>query len=192
MANSSRTTDGFRRQRLGVTAVALALLLLPLALGAPAAAAPIDDLQPPDLGDCQRLQVMAGNRLTFHAFGVGVQIYRWNGTGWTFVVPQAVLFADAGEGAIVGIHFGGPTWEGVDGSEVVGSVIQSCTPDPSAIPWLLLGAVSTEGPGVFGGVTFLQRLNTEGGLAPAVPGAFVGQVARVPYTADYFFYRADH
>ena len=189
MANSSRTTDGFRRPRLGVTAAALALL--PLALGVPAAAAPIDDLQPPDLGDCQTLQVMPGNRLTFHALGVGVQIYRWNGTGWTFVAPQAVLFADAGEGDIVGIHFGGPTWEGVDGSEVVGSAIQSCTPDPSAIPWLLLGADSTPGPGVFDGVTFIQRLNTVGGTAPAVSGAFVGQVARVPYTADYFFYRAD-
>jgi hypothetical protein len=171
---------------------ALSLLLLLPALAAPAAAAPFDDLQRPDLGDCQILQVRPGNRLSLHVFGVGVQIYRWNGTGWTFVAPQAVLFADASEGSVVGIHFGGPTWEGIDGSEVVGAVIQSCTPDPSAIPWLLLGAVSTEGPGVFDRVTFIQRLNTVGGKAPAVPGAFVGQVARVPYTADYFFYRPDH
>ena len=38
-------------------------------------------------------------------------------------------------------------------------------------------------------VSFIQRLNTVGGKAPARPGAFPGQVARVPYTADYYFYR---
>ena len=39
------------------------------------------------------------------------------------------------------------------------------------------------------GTTFIQRVNTTGGKAPSTDGAFVGQVARVPYTADYFFYR---
>ena len=192
MANSSPTSLGFRLPPNGVMPAALTLLLLLPALAAPAAAAPSDDLRPPDLGDCQILQVPPGNRLSLHVLGVGVQIYRWNGAGWAFVAPQAVLFADASEGAVVGIHFGGPTWEGVDGSEVVGAVLQSCTPDPSAIPWLLLGAGSTEGPGVFDRVTYIQRLNTVGGKAPAVPGTFVGQVARVPYTSDYFFYRSDH
>ena len=57
------------------------------------------------------------------------------------------------------------------------------------IPWLLLRAASTEGPGIFNGVTYIQRLNTTGGLAPAEPGAFVGEVARVPSAADYVFYR---
>jgi hypothetical protein len=192
MANGSPTTHRFLLPRPGATPAALAPLLLLIALAAPAAAAPFDDPQPPDLGDCQNLQVPPGNKLSLHTFGVGVQIYRWNGTGWTFVAPQAILFADAGEDSIVGIHFGGPTWEAIDGSEVVGAVIQSCTPDPSAIPWVLLGAASTEGPGVLDRVTYVQRLNTVGGKAPAVPGAFLGQVARVPYTADYLFYRADH
>jgi len=32
-------------------------------------------------------------------------------------------------------------------------------------------------------------VNTTGGKSPSADGAFVGQVARVPYTADYFFYR---
>jgi hypothetical protein len=137
------------------------------------------------------LQVPDGNTLILHAFGVGVQIYRWNGTSWVFVVPQAILFADLGGDEIVAIHFGGPTWEGVDGSVVVGSAIESCTPDPSAIPWLLLRPVFTEGPGVFDRVSYIQRLFTVGGKAPAVPGAFPGQVARVPYTADYLFYRSD-
>jgi len=50
-------------------------------------------------------------------------------------------------------------------------------------------AVTTEGPGIFADTTFIQRVNTVGGKAPSADGAFVGQVARVPYTADYFFYR---
>ena len=40
--------------------------------------------------------------------------------------------------------------------------------------------------------TFIQRLNTIGGLAPATGcGALsdVGNEAFVPYTADYFFYK---
>jgi hypothetical protein len=172
-----------------VTLAALALPLLALTLAAPAGADPSDDLRPPDLGDCQQLQVRPGNELIFHAFGAGVQVYRWDGTSWNFVAPQAVLFADSGLHGIVGIHFGGPTWESVSGSRVVGAVIDHCTPDPDAIPWLLLQATSSEGPGVFDGVSYLQRLNTVGGIAPGVPGAFPGQVVRVPYTADYYFYR---
>ncbi len=165
---------------------ALVLLLLV----APAGAAPGDDLWFPDLGDCPELQVPAGHKLAFHVFAAGVQIYRWNGTSWIFVAPEAVLFAGAGGHRVVGIHYAGPTWESASGSKVVASVRASCTPDPDAIPWLLLKAVSTEGPGIFDHVTYLQRLNTVGGRAPTAPGDFPGQVARVPYTADYAFYQA--
>jgi hypothetical protein len=172
---------------LNVTMAALAMLLL--ALVAPAAAQPGNDNRAPDLGDCQKLQAPAGSRVAFQVYGVGVQIYRWNGTSWVFVAPEAVLFADDGDDGVVGIHYAGPTWESVSGSKVVGTVIDKCFPDPDAIPWLLLGAASTEGPGIFQNVTCLQRLNTVGGVAPTVPGDFPGQVARVPYSADYVFYR---
>jgi len=73
---------------------------------------------------------------------------------------------------------------------VVGRVLERATPDPDAIPWLLLEAVSSEGPGIFDGVTYIQRVDTVGGKAPADPGDFVGEMARVPYTAEYYFYRA--
>ena len=56
-------------------------------------------------------------------------------------------------------------------------------------PWLLLVAVSNQGPGIFDRVSYIQRLNTEGGNAPSVPGDFLGQIVKVPYTADYVFYR---
>jgi hypothetical protein len=177
----------YRRTLCG-TLSALALLLL--ALVAPAGAVAADDGRAPDLDDCEILQVPAGNEVAFHVYADGVQIYRWNGSSWIFNRPEAELFADAGEEGLVGIHYVGPTWESVSGSLVVGQVLQRCTPDPDDIPWLLLKAVHTEGPGIFHRVTFIQRLYTEGGIAPTYVGGSVGEEARVPYTAEYFFYRA--
>src|SRR4030095_15166557 len=67
---------------------------------------------------------------------------------------------------------------------------------PGAIPWLLLQVVGDqEGP--TGGdrltaTTFIQRLNTLGGIAPSTGCAVatdVGKKALVPYAADYIFYR---
>ena len=37
--------------------------------------------------------------------------------------------------------------------------------------------------------TWVQRLNTSGGMAPAAP-CTPGAKLAVPYTADYFFWRA--
>jgi hypothetical protein len=177
MMNSSATTHAFRWHLLTVTLAALALLLP--ALGAPAGADP-----------CPAVQAPAGNTVALHVYAKGVQIYRWNGTSWIFVAPEAVLFADAEHQDVVGIHYAGPTWQSVSGSKVVGTVLERCTPDPAAIPWLLLGAASNEGSGVFHTVTFTQRVNTVGGLAPTNPGSVQDEEARVPYTAEYFFYQA--
>ncbi len=177
--------------RLHARNVALATMaLLFVALVAPAGADPGNDNRAPELGDCQDLQAPAGNKLSRRLYAEGVQIYRWNGASWTFVAPEAVLFADADGNGVVGIHYGGPTWESNSGSKVVGTVLERCTPDPDAIPWLLLKAVSNEGPGMFKRVTYIQRVNTEGGLAPTEAGDFVGEEARIPYTTEYFFYRA--
>jgi hypothetical protein len=73
---------------------------------------------------------------------------------------------------------------------VIASRLEGCTPDPTAIPWLLLQTVSTEGPGIFHLVTYIQRVNTTGGLAPPAPGSSIGAEVEVPYTAEYYFYRA--
>jgi hypothetical protein len=53
----------------------------------------------------------------------------------------------------------------------------------------LLSVVETEGPGIFDGVTHIQRVNTSGGKAPSTSGLTVGEEARVPYTTEYFFYK---
>jgi hypothetical protein len=151
-----------------------------------------DDVRQPDLpAACGELQVEAGNKVSFHVYALGVQIYRWNGASWSFVAPEANLYASANYKGLVGEHYAGPTWESNSGSKVVGTVQKRCTPDPTAIPWLLLQAAPTDDPGIFHNVTFIQRVDTNGGLAPAAPGAFVGEEKRVPYTAEYYFYRAE-
>ena len=135
------------------------------------------------------ISVGTTNKVHFHGFGVGFQVYTWNGTSWGSAVPDAILFN--GQGGVVATHFAGPTWESNSGSRVVGALppLGAVTVDTNAIPWLRLQALITEGPGIFADTTFIQRVNTTGGKAPSAPGAFVGQVARVPYTADYFFFR---
>jgi hypothetical protein len=128
------------------------------------------------------------NKVHFHGFGVGVQIYTWNGVAWGPAVPDATLFDD--DGNIVASHFIGPTWKSNSGSQVKGALAaQPVFVNSDAIPWLLLKAVSTEGPGIFADTTFIQRVNTVGGKTPRTNGIAIGDVANVPYTADYFFYR---
>ena len=143
----------------------------------------------PDLTGCENLVAPVGSTLVLRAFGVGVQIYHWNGTSWGSSVPSATLHADAGSHGQIGTHFGGPTWLSNSGSQVVGTVAQRCPVDAGSIPWLSLTAVPS-GPGIFSKVTFIQRLETVGGSAPSAPGTVIGQEARVPYTADYLFYQA--
>ncbi len=140
---------------------------------------------------CDSVQAPPGNKAAVRLYAQGVQIYRWNGASWVFVEPVATLYADANFHGKVGVHYGGPTWETNNGGKVVATLQEKCSPDPTAIPWLLLQAVSTEGPGVFSRVTYLQRVNTKGGLAPTAPGSSIGAVAEVPYSAEYVFYRAE-
>lgn len=167
----------------------LALFLIGISCVLPARAEPGNDNRSPALGPCQNLQVPQGHKVAFYAYAEGVQIYGWNGTSWVFLGPEAVLYAGAEANGVVGTHYFGPTWESNSGSYVRGAVLQRCTPNPNAIPWLLLRAVESDGPGPLDGVTYIQRVNTVGGLAPSGPGELPGDVARVPYTAEYFFYR---
>ena len=134
------------------------------------------------------IAVPEGSKVHFHGFGIGVQIYTWDGASWGTAVPEATLFDD--EGNVVATHFVGPTWQSNSGSVVRGAVIlPTVTVDPESIPWLLLKAVTADGPGIFDHTSFIQRVNTVGGKAPSVAGSAIGEVARVPYSADYFFFR---
>jgi len=144
------------------------------------------------------LAVPSGQVLALIARGVGEQIYECaaskDGAGlfsWTLKAPQARLLDASGN--TLGKHYAGPTWEAIDGSKVVGEVVsKSESPDPAAIPWLLLRAKSTSGTGTFASIASIQRVHTAGGKAPATPcdSTQSGKEARVPYSADYLFYAA--
>lgn len=140
------------------------------------------------------LAVSADEKLTTVAYATGVQIYDCKASGasyaWTFRAPEATLYSEDGEE--VGIHYVGPTWESNSGGTVVGAVIaRVSSPDASAIPWLLLTAVSNDGGGPFKKVTSIQRLDTVGGKAPATgcDASAVGAEVEVPYAATYYFYK---
>ena len=106
------------------------------------------------------------------------------------------------------LPFGSATWQTpFDNSKVWAQVLHSNSipagsdpscPNTDAIACLLLQAIgSQEGPTggkVLTKTTFIQRLNTKGGSAPAdgcSTDADVGNQTLVPYTADYYFFRKD-
>jgi hypothetical protein len=130
-----------------------------------------------------------------------------------FQIITHFLSPNTDEAAPKPVPFGNATWQSsLDTSKVwaqvlnlngspaaipAGSDLLSC-PNTGSIACLLLEKVGSE-EGPTGGkimtqVTFIQRLNTKGGSAPA-DGCFVagdvGKQALVPYTADYVFFRKD-
>jgi hypothetical protein len=140
------------------------------------------------------LDVAADEKLIYVTEAEGVQIYDCILSGdvyaWTFRAPEAILYSEgAGE---LGIHYAGPTWESNSGGTVVAAVAAKVSsPDPDAIPWLRLTAVSNSGGGPFKKVTTIQRLYTIGGVAPSsgCDASTVGAEADVPYEATYYFYK---
>jgi hypothetical protein len=145
------------------------------------------------------IQVPAGNKVFLVGHAVGVQIYSCNaaagGYAWGLVAPRANLYGD--NGRLIATHFGGPTWQATDGSSVVGRRdAPPVTMDGSAIPWLRLVAASTnsgDDGDRFAHTTYIQRVATTGGLAPAAAtcnATTAGTIEEIPYTADYYFWKA--
>jgi hypothetical protein len=145
----------------------------------------------------ESLKAPAGEEVILAAHATGTQIYVCQAgadkkLAWVFKAPEAEL-TDAKENNI-GHHSAGPTWKHRDGSEVRGKVIaKEDAPKPGAIPWLLLGATSHSGEGIFSRVTSIQRIHTEGGRSPSANTCDVsatGKEVGVVYAADYYFYAA--
>ena len=186
------------QQIISKRVIALALLLAVIGLALPSMPAARADTgnRGPELPTplCDSIQVPEGNKVSFHVYARGVQLYRWNGGSWDFVAPVAKLFAEENYFGEVGDHYRGPVWESKSGSKVEARRVPGtgCTPDPTAIPWLLLSKYEASGSGIFSRVTYIQRVNTTGGLAPSTPGLVEGEVKEVPYTAEYYFYRAEN
>jgi hypothetical protein len=187
IATAPRPASGRRlARRLAAPIVAIAAIspMTSVAQAGPA---------PPSVPD--KIAVQDGHKLYLVAHAVGVQIYSCNATAdgfaWGLVAPRANLYGDNGK--LIATHFGGPTWQARDGSTAVGSVV-SRVKGAGTIDWLLLSADSSAGPDGdrLAGTTFIQRIATTGGLAPAAADcnlATVGTREEVPYTADYTFWK---
>jgi hypothetical protein len=161
----------------GKKLAALSVFMLTMAVSAAAYPGKVPGVAKPPV--CETIKAPAGSKLVFHAYADGVQIYRWTGTSWVLSAPSAVLYEDADLEDAIGVHYAGPTWQSVSGSKVVGTVLDRCTADPNAIQWFLLGAVASDGPGIFDRVTFIERVNTVGGLAPSYSGSVVGELVNI-------------
>jgi hypothetical protein len=194
------------RRTLSIASVAAVVVPLMATLPQPAHA---DRVTPPPAP--ANIQVPAGNRVFLVGHASGTQNYvclpSGSAVNWTLFTPQATLFDHDRQ---VTTHFFGPNpdengtvravWQhSRDTSTVWGSPIASSSAAPfvapGAIPWLLLHVVGArDGPtggDILTKATFLQRLNTVGGIAPSSGCAVstdVGKTAFIPYRADYFFY----
>ncbi|HXM40204.1 MAG TPA: DUF3455 domain-containing protein [Bryobacteraceae bacterium] len=144
----------------------------------------------------ENLKAPATEVVLLKAMGKGKQIYVCSAKpgdesqfAWTLDRPQADLLDE--KGGVIGKHYKGPVWEAADGSKVGGQVQQRANaPNANAVPWLLLKATSNRGSGTFAHVSYIQRVDTEGGLAPAAgcDKSHAGAEAAAEYRATYFFY----
>jgi Protein of unknown function (DUF3455) len=157
------------------------------------------------------LQVPAGNQAFLIGHADGTQNYVCSPAksvgqvAWTLFTPRATLFNDDGGQLIT--HYFSPnpaeggivraTWEdSQDTSTVWAKANAQAVVNPDAIAWVLLEVVGKEvgptGGATLFGTTFIQRVNTVGGLAPATgcdTPTDLGKKAFEPYTADYVFYK---
>jgi hypothetical protein len=144
------------------------------------------------------VQVPAGNKVAMETVGVGEITYlcspKKDMAGqfeWVFVGPDAKLNDRAGKQ--VGKYYGPPaTWEGMDGSKLTATQVAVAPSGTGNIPSQLVKANPAMGSGMMNGVTYIQRVDTKGGVAPGMVcgESNVGSKSVVKYQADYIFYKA--
>jgi Protein of unknown function (DUF3455) len=210
----------FLMKRTNTLPTSVIAALLGLGLAAAGQAAHAGKVTPPNVPTQLEIQ---GNTafLVGHATGTQNYVCLPVGAGFAYLLftPEATLVDNHGKQIIT--HYFSPnlapdpgetegtiraTWQTSDTSLVWAKVAASAThaTDPDfvaegAVAWLTLERVGAQdgprGEDTLSDVTFIQRLNTSGGLAPTptdcTSAADVGKVAFRPYTADYFFFSAD-
>jgi Protein of unknown function (DUF3455) len=144
------------------------------------------------------VQVPAGNKVALETVGVGQITYQCSPKKdmadqfeWVFAGPNAALNDRSGKA--IGKYYGPPaTWESHDGSKLTGAQVAVSPSSAGNIPLQLVKANAAMGSGAMTGVTYIQRVATKGGVAPAAPCnvGVVGSKQIVNYQADYIFYKA--
>ena len=170
------------------TALLLAACAAPPAADRPGEPRP----EPPALGLFSPIRVPDDHEPALRLAARGVQIFRCERVGeayaWRFRQPEAELFDDRGQPA--GRHGANFSCEHRDGSRLLATVVEHEKAGAAdSLPWLLLSAKSF-GQGAVGGVRYIQRVNTHGGMPPA--GCAAGQanrLLRVEFSSDFVFYR---
>ena len=143
----------------------------------------------------EAVRVPAGQKFMMTSRGVGELTYECRAKKdmaaqfeWAFVGPVATLMnADR---KVIGKYYAGPTWEAMDGSKVSGKQVAVAPAAPGSIPLQLVKADPAVGLGAMNGVSFIQRVNTQGGVAPTAvcDASSVSKRMTVAYEADYVFY----
>lgn len=144
------------------------------------------------------VQVPAGNKVALETIGVGEITYQCSAKKdmagqfeWVFVGPDAVLLDRSGKQ--VGKYYGPPaTWEATDGSKLTAVQLAVAPGRAGSIPLQLVKGNPATGAGAMQGVTYIQRVNTQGGVAPPAPCSAANLSAKqvVKYQSDYIFYKA--
>ena len=144
------------------------------------------------------VKVPAGHRVTLETVAAGDITYecrvKAGAVGqyeWFFAGPDAGLKDRSGQ--VVGKYYGPPaTWDLNDGSKVTGAQVAVAPAAAGNIPLQLVKANPAMGNGAMQGVSYIQRVNTQGGVAPAASctNTSLGEKQVVRYSADYIFWRA--
>ncbi|MBZ0332865.1 DUF3455 domain-containing protein [Marinobacter sp. AL4B] len=144
------------------------------------------------------VQVPAGNIVAMHTSAKGNITWECK-TGeqnmkearWAFAGPRAILSDKDGLHSVS--YFGPPaTWESLDGSSVTGTQLAVAPSSKGSIPMQLVKANASTRPGALEGVTYIQRINLQGGAAPEA-GCNVDKIGHkvvVNYSGDYLFWKA--
>lgn len=140
------------------------------------------------------IKMPAGNQslLTVHAKGdqIYLCVLEAGVYAWKWQAPDAKLF-DSQNQTLVGSHGAGPRWVYMDGSSAKAKVIQKAeAPDKANVPWLLLEITEHKSDGLLAKASYIQRINTQGGVSPSsgCDANHLGAEKRVSYSADYAFY----
>lgn len=144
------------------------------------------------------IQVPSGHKVAWETVGSGDITYECRDkanapgqTEWVFVGPDAVLKDRAGKS--IGRYYGPPaTWEANDGSKLTATQIAVAPSGPGNLPYQLVKANPAMGAGALVGVSYIQRVALQGGVAPAdqpCTSTTKGQKTMVKYQADYIFWK---
>ena len=145
----------------------------------------------------QAVQVPAGHVVALETVGTGDITYECRDKAaamgqheWVFVGPSASL-SDR-QGRVVGRYYGPPaTWAATDGSAITGTQVAVAPAASGSIPLQLVKANPATGQGAMSGLSYVQRVATQGGVAPtsACDAASKGRREIVKYQADYIFWK---